>query len=138
MKPFEIESWSLRIIEMVKKGKSVEDSRVELKAEWPEKIEKAARILAGHANAARGENILWLVGVDEKQGGVGADYQELATWFPKVKSEFDGIVPTMQNLNIIVDGQTVAALCFATSRAPYVIQNPVFGSQGAGSVQFEP
>ena len=57
MKPQEIELWARDIIESVLNGQPVEDSRVELKAEWLE-AEKAAPRLGGHANASRGENIL--------------------------------------------------------------------------------
>ena len=42
-----------------------EDARVELKADWIDES-KMARRLAGHANAANGEHVLWLFGVDEK------------------------------------------------------------------------
>lgn len=61
----QIESWALRVIDCVKNGQPNEDFLVELKTEWID-TKKAARIIAGHANAARGENILWLIGVNEK------------------------------------------------------------------------
>lgn len=66
MRQIEIEAWVLRVIEQVKRGQSNEDSRVELKARWIEP-EKAARQIAGHANAARGDKILWIIGLDEKK-----------------------------------------------------------------------
>lgn len=56
MNPIQIESWGLRVIDCVKKGQPNEDFLVELKRDWIEK-EKAARRIASHANAARGENI---------------------------------------------------------------------------------
>ena len=75
MKALAIESWALRVLERVGNRQSVEDSKVELKAKWPDPV-KAARRIAGHANAARGESILWLIGADEKQGVItGANYQ---------------------------------------------------------------
>ena len=64
MNSTQIESWALRIIDIVKKGQPNEDFLVELKRDWIDK-DKAARRIAGHANAARGENILWLIGVDD-------------------------------------------------------------------------
>ena len=63
MRRHEIEDWALRIIEQVESGQPNEDYRVELKAQWPDTRE-AARRIAGHANAAHGEPILWLIGVD--------------------------------------------------------------------------
>ena len=73
----EIENWVLEIIEQVESGQPNEDYRVELKAEWPD-AKKAARRIAGHANAAHGEPILWVIGVDEKKGAVGVNNEELA------------------------------------------------------------
>ena len=59
----QIESWALRVIDCVKRGQPNEDFLVELKRDWIDEA-KAARRIAGHANAARGENILWLIGFD--------------------------------------------------------------------------
>jgi len=136
MKPLAIESWALRVLENVTKHLPVEDSRVELKAEWIDP-KKAARRIAGHANAARGEPILWLIGVDEERGIVGANFQELADWFTVVEECFDGICPTLQSLNVPYDGSVVAALWFDTSRAPFVVRNPAFGNTAGEGVKFE-
>jgi hypothetical protein len=133
MKSIELESWALRVLDQMEKHSPMEDSRVELKKEWPTDHNKAARRIAGHANAARGENILWLIGVDEKAGAVtGANQQDLATWFPQVKACFESEVPDLQDLNVNFKGKTVVALCFDTSRFPYVVKNPK-----GGEIQFE-
>ncbi|HEY5909581.1 MAG TPA: hypothetical protein VJA21_03145 [Verrucomicrobiae bacterium] len=131
MRPIEIESWALRILERVEKRLPVEDSRVELKADWLEPV-KAARRIAAHANAARGEPILWVIGADEKARTVpGANPQDLANWFPQVKACFESEVPLLQDLNVAFNSstgaKTVAVLCFDTSRFPYVIKNPKGG-----------
>ena len=114
----------------------VEDSTVEIKADWPE-ASKAARRIAAHANAARGDNILWLIGADEAKGVVGASPQELANWFPAVESEFESVSPSIQTVNITYESKGVVALCFDTSRAPYLVKNPAFGKPAGGPVQFE-
>jgi len=88
MRAHEIENWVLRIIEQVESGQPNEDYRVELKAKWLD-AKKAARRIAGHANAAHGEPILWLIGVDEEEGVVGANNEELANWSAQVRAEFD-------------------------------------------------
>jgi hypothetical protein len=136
MRPIEIETWALRILESVKNGGSVEDSLVELKARWPES-KKAARQLAGHANAARGARILWLIGVDEKYGIDGANYSELSAWYTQLESEFDTLAPALQNVNVAFDGKSIAALCFDTQRAPYVVKNPAFNTPQGGAVELE-
>ena len=136
MKQIEIESWAVRILERIEKQSPIEDSLVELKSEWPDPA-KAARRIAGHANAARGDSILWLIGVDEKKGIVGANDQELSSWLSSVRKHFDDVAPAMQHLNVTFKGHTVAALCFDTTRAPYVVQNPAFGRGAGEPVQWE-
>lgn len=135
MKKNEIENWALRIIEQVRAHQPNEDFRVELKSEWIDPI-KAARLLAGQANAAHGEPILWLIGVNQELGVVGAQHMELATWYEKVKSRFDGLAPEMIDQNIPVEERTVVALLFETDRAPFVIKNPLYGKR-KGGVEFE-
>jgi hypothetical protein len=85
MKKQEIEFKVLDIIERLEKGQPIEDDMIELKAEWPRDHFRAARRIAAHANAARGEPIMWLIGIDEKKGVVGADFEELSIWFAKVR-----------------------------------------------------
>jgi hypothetical protein len=71
MRPQQIESWAHQVIEDVEKKQYKEDIRVELKTVWPsDNLNKVARQLGAHANAARGEPVLWLLGVDEKAGTV--------------------------------------------------------------------
>lgn len=136
MTNIEIEAWTLRVIDQVSRKEHAEDARVELKAEWPEPV-SAARLLAGHANAARGTPILWIIGVDEEKGVVGAPLLELANWFPRVKSNFDGPTPSLHDLNVPVNGLTVVALLFSTDRSPFVVKNRAFGQPGGGPVKFE-
>lgn len=125
MKKNEIENWALQIIDRVNKKQPVEDDRIELKSTWIDPI-KAARRIAGHANAARGEHILWLIGVDENEGVKGVDYKDYAEWFSKVNSQFDeNLSPEGTCINIPYEGLTVAAILFETDRAPYVVKNPI-------------
>lgn len=59
----------IRVLDMcdaVVVGRNVEDDLVELKAVWPEAGRKVARQIAGHANAAGGAPILWVIGADER------------------------------------------------------------------------
>jgi hypothetical protein len=123
----QIEGWALRVIDCVKNGQPNEDFLVELKANWPELQHKAARRIAGHANAAGGENILWLIGVDGKKSGkeciVEIDSVEPSNWYPQIESCFDEIAPRMISLNIPVDGKIVVALLFETNRSPFVVKS---------------
>jgi len=105
------EDWALKIANEVAAGRPVEDARVELKREWISP-EKAARRLAAHANAARGAEILWLIGVDEVDGVVGTADQELADWCAMVSKQFDGVAPSLTDLVIHRDGKQFHALVF--------------------------
>jgi hypothetical protein len=123
MRPSELEFWALEVIERVNKRQPVEDDRVELKAQWVDPA-RAARRIAGHANAAHGEPILWLIGVDETRGVLGAKDEELSTWFSQVSCQFDGTPPALSHANIPTTNGTVVALLFETDRAPFVVKRP--------------
>lgn len=138
MRSIQIESWALRVIDAVKQGQPNEDFLVELKREWPKAKSKVARQIAGHANAARGESILWLIGVDGNGTvhGASADI-DLANWYPSVGKYFDSFAPRLTSLNISVDSLTVVALLFETDRFPFVVKNPTYNSPDGGPVEFE-
>jgi len=133
MKPTEIESWALSVIDRVQAGQPVEDVRVELKSEWPKDEHGVARRIAGHANAAHGEPILWLIGIDERNGQVvGADHHELSNWWSRVQSFFAELPPGMIDLNVPYDGKTIVALLFEIERRPFVVKVP-----GGGHIDLE-
>src|SRR5262245_20727771 len=112
----QIESWALRLIDQFVKKQPNEDALVELKTDWLTDHAKAARHLAGHANSARGQRILWLIGVDEKAHTVpGASHAQFADWFAQVTSCFDdGVSPTPTEINVPYNGNTVVAIAFET------------------------
>jgi hypothetical protein len=56
MRISELEGRTLQLMDRLIAGQPIEDDRIELKRDWPDPV-KAARILAGHANASLGERI---------------------------------------------------------------------------------
>src|SRR5262245_28306219 len=114
MTPTQIEQWALSVVERVEKQHTVEDVRVELKTDWPNDANKVARRLAGHANAARGEPVLWLIGVDEENGVTGASASNLSDWFAMVQSEFDGVAPRLTEASFGYKGKSVVAIYVET------------------------
>jgi hypothetical protein len=131
MRPFEIEAWVLRVLDALTRGQQTEDSRVELKREWPLDAASCARRIAGLANAAHGEPVLWIIGADENARTVtGADHKDLANWYPSIRACFDQIAPEPTDLIVSYGGTPVVALMFSTDRAPYVVKNPTYGTQG--------
>lgn len=129
----EIEEWAARILQLATSRGGVEDTRVELKATLPDAA-KAARRLAGHANAAGGASILWLIGVGNDGKIVSGSPPDQAAWLSQVKSCFcDGASPDVQSIHI----GKVLALCFDTRRAPFVVRNPEFGKPSGGAIEYE-
>jgi hypothetical protein len=119
----EIEALVLSVVNRAESGMRSEDSQVECKSEWPD--HSKARQLAAHANSAHGEEIVWIVGLDERTGRITSpNPPELANWWAQMQSRFDNnIAPDMQDFVIqVTEDKFVTALIFSTDRAPYVIK----------------
>lgn len=123
MTPAELELRTSQILDRVANHQGVESQLTELKASWPDPPEKAARQLAGHANAARGERILWIIGADEKTGTIVTPTGDHLQWWQRVQKRFDELAPELLfDLAVPYQGQTLRALMFDTRRAPYVVK----------------
>lgn len=136
MTPAQLETWVIATIDRVRNRLRVEDSRIELKAQFPESAD-AARRIAGHLNAARGDSVLWIIGIDEKTGQLTSPNSDHATWWQRVLPLFDGVAPGVMDLRVPYDGGRVIALLFDGARVPFVVRNPQFGQKGAGPVALE-
>ena len=136
MKISQIEAWVLEVADRVVRGHPVEDARVELKRAWVDP-DKAARAIAGHANSSFGEPVLWVVGLDESEGAIGVKPEDLSDWWAQVKSCFSELAPDVTPLTVPCRDVVLTALLFDTSRAPFIVKNPVFGRREGGPVQLE-
>lgn len=124
----QIEHWCREIIDRVKSGRPAEDVRVELKADWPTDHQDVARRIAGQANAARGEPILFVIGVDERAGKVvGATATNTADWYAQVTKHFDSFNPPLRDHTFEVDGHIVVALQFESDGSPFVVKTGLPG-----------
>lgn len=130
MRKADLEHKVLAIADRVQKKQPVEGVEIELKSKWPEKFNMTARQLAGHCNAARGDPVLWIIGLDEGHGAVvGASAEELANWWPRVRKEFEGEHPHLAiSLPVQHGDKTLFALYFETDRAPFVTRASDSGS----------
>jgi len=127
MRPGEVEQWVVKVVDQLERGLRVEDDRVECKRALPDDPTKAARRVAGHANQAREDRILWIIGVDEKadQPVVGRAQSEpdAAAWWTQVEAKFDEVAPSPTWVNVPAgDSRSVLGLGFDTSRRPYVLR----------------
>lgn len=104
-------------------GHQIEDDYVECKGEWYTDHKKAARQIAGLCNAARGEDAMWIVGIDEDAHALRAlPTTEHSTWWAQVKKWFaDDVAPEVDTIVVGVPGGSVVALVFTTDRAPYAV-----------------
>ena len=119
----ELETLVLSTVDRILNGRRAEDSRIECKGSWPDP--KKARQLAGHANSARGEEIVWIIGIDETAGEFTSPVMpDLADWWSQMSARFDDhVVPGIRELNVqVTDTASVTALLFSTDRAPYLIK----------------
>jgi hypothetical protein len=121
LRRIQIEARAMQAVEAVLAGGRVEDDLIECKADWPD--EDKVRQLAAHANAARGDPIIWLIGLDENshQVTMPSDINP-ADWWAVMSKRFDEVIPELLDATVHVDeGKTVVALAFTTDQAPYVI-----------------
>ncbi|MCZ6837266.1 MAG: hypothetical protein O7G85_15935 [Planctomycetota bacterium] len=131
MKKQEVEAWTRKICDQIKKNQQVEDGHVELKADLID-AKKAARRIAGMCNAASPEPCLLILGLDEKKGatGVSATESDVVDWKAQVFAEFAEKQPVvLQHVSLEVDGKTLHAMLLASDEAPYLVKNPT--GQGA-------
>lgn len=112
-------------IQRVLAGGRLEDALFEAKAKVPE-IEKLALRLAGHANAARGQPITWVFGLDEDAHRINPDLDlDLADLLQRLQSRFDEGEcprPTANHHWFTFDQGAILAVEFDTTYPPYVIR----------------
>jgi len=127
-----VEQWTLKAVEAMLNGAG-EDAQVEFKRELSTDFPKLAKRIAGHANAARGEPILWVVGVDagQKKVTLGTLPEDGANYWPQMWSKFDGPHPELVDLAVDYEGTSLLALGFQCDLVPYVVRT------GQDSPRFE-
>jgi hypothetical protein len=122
MRNSELEAVVHQAIQRAHSSGQYEDARIEFKSKWPDSADEAAKRIAAHLNAARDDWAVWIIGVRPDGTVVGAAQKELANWWPQVESHFDQLAPTMlSDIHVPIGDQSVVALLFDASRAPYVI-----------------
>jgi hypothetical protein len=135
----QLEAWGNNIVQAVSVRGYQEDDRVEFKSAWIDP-KKAARRIAGAANAGRGADLIWIIGVDTRKAQPFTDPapNELAQWLPAVKSCFvDAHTPVFRAFQIPAGDHTCFALAFDSEEAPFLIRNPSKGTQSTEVIEFE-
>ncbi|MGY2060148.1 hypothetical protein ACW9HQ_35225 [Nocardia gipuzkoensis] len=122
MKKLQIEMRVNELVEHVVAGGNIEDEFVEAKAVWPT-LDKAGQ-LAGMANAAHGQPVMLIIGLDEKAKQIVAlDDTDPADWWPQMRKQFAfDVTPDLEVLTVATDHGVVVCLHFETDRAPYMVK----------------
>ncbi len=117
-----LEARVLDIVSRVVTGRRIEDDLIECKAAWSDPS-KAARQLAAHANAARGADVIWVIGLDENASRVVTlGDTEPANWWAQVEKRFaDDVAPELRFLRVPTEHGPVVCLHFETDRSPYLV-----------------
>lgn len=129
MTPQQLEAKVLAAVDALRRGERIEDDYVECKRQWPDP--RKARQLAGAANRAAGNDVIWIVGIDESTGAIQhGGTLDPADWWAECSSRFDQAAPELEHHLVVRIGPTesVVALAFRTDRAPYVVKNQSGGS----------
>jgi hypothetical protein len=118
------------LAEQVRKRVKIEDDRIELKLLWPDPHE-AARHIAAHANASRGDWVLWVIGMKDSTGKIATPnpQPDPSTWWAQVRSKFEnGHAPAAQFVGVPIGQERVMAIAFETDLTPFVVENEKYGA----------
>jgi len=129
MTPQQLEALVMETINQVRSGNGVEDDRIELKRDWPDMSK--ARQLAGAANRANGNPLIYVIGIDERTGlTLPLTATDTADWWSQMSSRFDAIAPDLlSHIHVPLGvGDAVTALLFSTDRVPYLVKSENGGS----------
>ena len=130
-RPRQLEYRTLSLLEALASGQplAVADPHAALFRTWPGPPRQVARRLAAQANAARGRDVLWLVGVEPAGSVRGADAGRFDDWLAGLLPFFDGLAPSITVCNVPAGQRSgkrgpapVAALLVETDRAPFVVR----------------
>lgn len=122
MNATQLEALVIRAVDAVRRGDGNEDDRIEFKREWPN---GKARQLAGAANQADGEDLVYVIGFDESNGSVHPTSDtDAAEWWGQTEAQFDAVAPELVRHLVVqvAEGESVTALQFRTDRRPYVVK----------------
>lgn len=124
MRAIDLEARVISAVDQIRAGQSVENDFIECKRDWPK--ENKARQLAGSLNRAAGDPVVYIIGIDEKDGAVhdvaGTD---ILDWWAQITNKFDHTPPEMtRHIHVPVgpNGESVVAVAIASDRAPYVVK----------------
>lgn len=123
MRAIDLEAKVITAVDRIRDGQLVENDLIECKRSWPQ--ENKARQLAGSLNRAGGDAVVYIIGIDDKTGGVhDVSDTDVLDWWNQIVGKFDHTPPEMiRHIDVQVgDGEHVVAVAISSDRAPYVVK----------------
>jgi hypothetical protein len=123
MRAIDLEAKVITAVDRIRDGQLVENDLIECKRSWPQ--ENKARQLAGSLNRAGGDPVVYIIGIDDKTGGVhDVSDTDVLDWWNQIVGKFDHTPPEMiRHVDVQVsEGEHVVGVAIASDRAPYVVK----------------
>lgn len=123
MRAIDLETRVLAAVERVRAGEKIENDLIECKRTWP--TDNKARQLAGSLNRAAGDPVIYVVGIDEKDGSIhDTSHTEILDWWNQIVGQFDQIPPEMiRHIDVPINAtESVVGIAFSSDRAPYLVK----------------
>ncbi|WP_247046260.1 ATP-binding protein [Arthrobacter rhizosphaerae] len=123
MRAIDLEARVITAVDRIRDKQFVENDLIECKRSWPQ--ENKARQLAGSLNRAGGDPVIYIIGIDDKTGGVhDVSDTDILDWWNQIVAKFEHTPPELiRHIDVQVgEGEHVVALAISSDRAPYVVK----------------
>ncbi|WP_350269033.1 hypothetical protein AAFP32_10095 [Brevibacterium sp. CBA3109] len=122
MRAIDLETQVLAAVERIRKGEKTENDLIECKRAWPSN--NKARQLAGSLNRAAGDAVIYVIGIDEKDGSIhDTSDTDILDWWSQIVGQFDQVPAEMvRHIDVPISNESVVGIAFSSDRAPYVVK----------------
>lgn len=123
MRAIELETRVLTAVERVRNGEKIENDLIECKRAWPS--DNKARQLAGSLNRAAGDPVIYVIGIDEKDGSIhDTSDTDILDWWNQIVGQFDQVPAEMiRHIDVPISAtESVVGIAFSSDRAPYLVK----------------
>lgn len=123
MRAIDLETRVLAAVERVRNGEKIESDLIECKRTWPG--ENKARQLAGSLNRAAGDPVIYVIGIDEKDGSIyDTSDTDILNWWNQIVGQFDQVPAEMvRHIDVPISAtESVVGIALSSDRAPYLVK----------------
>lgn len=123
MRAIDLETRVLAAVERIRNGEKIENDLIECKRGWPS--DNKARQLAGSLNRAAGDPVIYVIGIDEKDGSIhDTSDTDILDWWNQIVGQFDQVPAEMvRHIDVPINAtESVVGIAFSSDRAPYLVK----------------